>query len=469
MKSISCATALFALIVSAASSQADDAYEELMKKYAKPVAETPAEVAKKAKTVKPKKAPKATRAQAAPKPMTEAPLTAPPPVLTKAEPVNSRVPASAAAPDVAEDPPGLLGDWGGAKSSMEKVGIKVGLAYKADTMSNMSGGLKRGTAYLGNVDLETEFDFEKLVGAKGLTLVLYGLGNHGGTPSTYVGDSQVTSNIEAKSTFKLYEAYLQQAMDDRFFILLGLRDLNADYYATETSGYFINSSFGISKSISQSGVNGPSIFPTTALALNFKYNSPNAFYFQSGIFNAQAGDPAQPYGTQITNATHEGHLMIWETGWSKDECKTAIGGWTYTKESAAQDSSTDGPHRNYGYYLLFDHHLTKNLTAFVRWGIASPTVNQFEAAQEFGLGYKGLFPSRDEDFLGLGVARTQVSEAYERVNASEVSETAIELTYQFHFPRGIMIQPDIQYVMNPSVTSTTKDATVGTLRFEVEF
>ncbi len=93
------------------------------------------------------------------------------------------------APDIAapkeesENNYGLLGSWMGLKPKLKEHGVDLTLKYKGDFVRNFSGGLKRISDYLGNVDVQSEFDLEKIVGMKNTSLVLYGLGNHGGKPT----------------------------------------------------------------------------------------------------------------------------------------------------------------------------------------------------------------------------------------------------------------------------------------------
>ncbi len=47
------------------------------------------------------------------------------------------------------------------------------------------------------------------------------------------------------------------------------------------------------------------------------------------------------------------------------------------------------------------------------------------------------------------------------------SETIFELTYSDEIIKGISVQPDIQYVLNPSADSTIDDALVLGLRFRI--
>lgn len=372
-----------------------------------------------------------------------------------------------------EEPPSetLFGDWGGFKARLKDTGVDLGVYYKNTTMSILSGGTKSSTAVLGNLDLTADLNVGRWTGIDGLSLFLYGLGNHGGKPSKYVLNEMGVDNIEAPSTFKLYEAYLKKDLDDRFVVLIGLRDLNADYYVTESSMVFINPTFGISQSLAQTGPNGPSIFPTTALAVNLKYQSPSHFYFQGGVFDAIAGDPNHRYGTQIAHKPGNGHLIISEAGWSgsdKDPSKTSVGAWTYTEPEDPEDPNKEPVH-NYGYYLLLDHKIIEPLAGFFRMGFAAPTVNSTKTGIETGLNYKGLIKSRADDVAGIALSRVTFTDDYRRVNDTLEDETVFEILYRFSLPRGILLQPDIQYVIHPGGTRGAEDVTVGALRVEVDF
>lgn len=334
---------------------------------------------------------------------------------TLARPTTLSAPALEAPDEEPEYSDLLLGDWNGARKNLQEKGIDFKIRYKGDVARNFAGGLKPATVYLGNLDLNGEFDFEKLAGLKGTTLVLYGLANHGNAISKVVGDSFVTDNIEAPSTFKLYEAYIQQALDDRLAILLGLRDLNADFDATPTATLFLNGAFGTEPTLSQTGLNGPSIFPVTALAGTLHYQSPEHIFFNAGIFNARAGDHDQPYGTHISSSPSDGYLLISELGATnanpeananvkaKRAFKYSAGGWTYTKPVDTLDSDKDQG-QNWGLYAMADQKLTDTTAVFLRYGMAAPAVNKLSANLETGLVFEGLIPGREKDRFGLGLA-----------------------------------------------------------------
>ena len=165
-------------------------------------------------------------------------------------------------------------------------GLALAATYTSEFMSNLSGGLRRGTGTLDNFDLTVSVDAEELLGWKGASLFLYGLGNHGGSPSEHAGDLQTASNIDAPNAWKLYEAWLEQRwFGEKLSLRAGLYDLNSEFDALQTAGLFLNSSHGIGPEISQTGRNGPSIFPTTSLGVRAKTQVAGACYAQMVVLD----------------------------------------------------------------------------------------------------------------------------------------------------------------------------------------
>ena len=77
------------------------------------------------------------------------------------------------------------------------------------------------------------------------------------------------NNIEvAETRFKVYEAWIEQGFGDgRVSLRAGLYDLNSEFYTNDAAGALIAPPFGIGSELSATGPNGPSIFPSTALAV----------------------------------------------------------------------------------------------------------------------------------------------------------------------------------------------------------
>eukprot|EP01035_Chromulina_nebulosa_P035678 gene35678-47970_t len=147
--------------------------------------------------------------------------------------------------------------------------VTLSLVYTADLRGNVRGGIATGTRYLDNVDLQLSVDADRLIGWKGARLFVYGLYNNGTPFSTeLVGDVQSVSNVETDvRALRLFEAWIEQDIGQRGSLKFGLYNLNAEFDTTRSGGLFLLSSHGIGPDFSQSGRNGPSIFPVTSLAL----------------------------------------------------------------------------------------------------------------------------------------------------------------------------------------------------------
>ena len=189
------------------------------------------------------------------------------------------------------------GDWGGERQKLEDAGVTTYFTYKGDVQSNVSGGIKRGTRLLDNLDVAATFDGEKLLGAKGLSATVHVINNNGGRPNAdLVGSVQGVNNYEVpRATAKLYEAYLQQNFyDNRLSFLAGLVDVNTEFYVTDASALFFQPSAGIGTDIAQSGQQGPSIFPFTALGARVRVESHQG-NLPAGCYARRGGGGRRPF------------------------------------------------------------------------------------------------------------------------------------------------------------------------------
>ena len=147
--------------------------------------------------------------------------------------------------------------------------VSLSAVYTADIRGNVTGGIARGTRYLDNLDLQVAIDSDKLVGWRGAHLFAYAIYNNGVEfSSSLVGDAQTVSNVETDvQAFRLFEAWVEQDIGRNGSIKAGLYNLNSEFDTTQSGGFFLLSSHGIGPDFSQSGRNGPSIFPVTSLAV----------------------------------------------------------------------------------------------------------------------------------------------------------------------------------------------------------
>ncbi len=389
-------------------------------------------------------------------------------------------------PAFADDAPNykqdtLTGDWGGIRTALSDKGIDTSISYTFDVMGNVSGGIKEGSRYLDNISVVTAFDGEKLFGSKGTTAVLHALSNNGGRPNEdLVGSAQGVNNMEVpKGTTKLYEAWIQQnAFNDRVSLLAGLYAVDSEFEVTETSGLFLHSTYGAGTDFSQSGRNGPPIFPFSALGARLKVLPTENSYVQVAVTDGVPGDPNNPKGTQIELNGNDGALIVAEAGYTGNG-KIALGSWYYTEKVDNIGGETDSngnplQESNQGLYIIGERQLCKNLSGFARIGFANNDANPFDYAWSAGLVYTGLIPTRTEGQLGFAVSSAHNSDVARDAAAAageqlDTSETAFELTYSDKLTPWLTVQPDVQYVMNPGTDPALDNAWVLGMRTSIEF
>jgi porin len=381
----------------------------------------------------------------------------------------------------------LTGDWGGQRTALSKKGIDAEIVYKFDVISNTSGGAKTGTDTLDNLDVKFSFDGEKLFGSPGTTALIYFLNNNGGRPgATLVDNAEGVDNIEVQNSGgKLYEAWIQQNfMKDQFSILAGLHDLNSEFYVTETSGLFIRPTFGIGSDMSQSGRNGPSIFPNTSACVRLKVQPSRNYSVQVAAFDGVPGNPDNPRGTHVDFKHGDGALIVGEAdylpGGESPNGKLGVGAWRYTEKfddfTDTDDLGNPLQRPSNGMYVLAERgiyrvpgHDDQGLKLFVRFGVADGDVNRFDYAWSTGAVYTGLF-GRENGRLGIGVEGAHNSRKYrESVGSADASTKAYELTYSDNLTPWFLIQPDVQYIIDPDTNPELRNALVVGTRFTVKF
>jgi porin len=351
--------------------------------------------------------------------------------------------------------------------------LLIDVTYSADIWQAADGGVSTGTRYLDNLDIVAEADMERLVGWNGASIGAYVLYNNGASLSELMGDGQVASNIETGvQALRLYEAWIDQQIGEQVSVRLGLYDLNSEFDALDSSSLFIGSAHGIGTDISQSGENGPSIFPSTSMAARLALSPAAGWTVRAAVLDGIPGDPAHPRRTAITLGNGDGALLIGEIEAPLPAGKLLFGYWRYTAQ--ADDLLAQRQRNNSGFYFrgetsIFSEGVDRSqrLTAFFRLGLANRNVNQFTRFASAGLNYTGLIEGRGTDQLGLAVASALTSAEYRLTTPSTKDETVLELTYRALLANWLTIQPNLQYVFNPGTDPTRNNAMAVGLRTEV--
>ena len=330
--------------------------------------------------------------------------------------------------------------------------------YKADLLRSAA----TGSVLVGNLNLRANADADALFGWTGTILHTEALLNHGGKPNRRIGSTQGISNLEVvDSAARVYATWIQKDFGDGKSLLFGLYDLNSEFYATDASGLLIHPSFGIGIDFSQSGRNGPSIFPNLGLALRAKVQHDGGYYTQFALIDGVPGDPDTPGRTVVRLKREDGALMVGEYGWQQGQADAAedaklghwgVGAWGYTQRSDRQDGS--GSERNHGVYALAQAVLRggqdARTTGFVRAGLANRRVNAVDLAVDAGVLVERPFGEAGPRAVTAGVALARFGRPYRAAAPALVAtrETTFEVGARWQPWASVAVQPLVQRTWN---------------------
>ena len=205
-------------------------------------------------------------------------------------------------------------------------------AYTADLLEDATGGQSAGAGYIDLLKLSLTYD-GNLTGREGLTgLVSFEHANGSDFTERRVGGVQAVSASEAQpEAFRLYEAWLQQSiLGDQGGVKAGLIDINTTFdVQEEPRRSFLTPPQGIGVDISDTGLNGPSDYPTPALAVTGFYRPAEGWTAQVGVFDGVAGSPT--HRGDFVAIQLDGALLIGQIEKRfGDTARLEAGAWTYT-------------------------------------------------------------------------------------------------------------------------------------------
>jgi porin len=372
------------------------------------------------------------------------------------------------------------------------------LTDTTDFLANLSGGIKTGAVGLGAIQPQLDLDLQKLAGWQGDHIHVHGLVTYGPLFSAnYVGGILAVSNIEAGPMARLYAAwYEHSAPGDLWSIRAGLMLADSQFLQSKTASNFINNGISWPTFLAANlPASGPA-FPLPAPGIRVRVQPRNDLQFQAAVFS---GDPSggdgsnqpAPLPTGTVFSFNGGVFLIAEASYLPNQGKDARGLPGAYRIGAWYDSSTHFADQRFdnnglslanplsnglplqhsgdgGVYGVIDQMLYRvpgtddqGLSAFVRVGGVPDDRNLINFYADGGLLYKGLVPRRPDDKIGIATAFAGVSNNARGLDADtgffsgnpgfpiRSSEMVIEMTYQAQLKPWWVLQPDLQYVINP--------------------
>ncbi|MEM9083919.1 MAG: carbohydrate porin, partial [Planctomycetota bacterium] len=296
------------------------------------------------------------------------------------------------------------------------------------------------------------------------------------------GDLQVYSNIENDRHLDvIFELWYEQVLlDGMIRFKIGKIDVNSEFAFVDVAGDFSNSSAGFSPTI----LAFPS-YPDSAMSVNVfitMIDSPSLEmtlgygYYDgaSGVDDIRTGarGPSSFFSTDGSDDSF--HIAQLDFGWggsADDEERTGrlmVGGWHHTGEFARFDGGTD--EGVWGAFLTVEQEVIggdngPSLTLFGQLGFSDEDVSEVSHHLAIGAVSSG-FPWREDDSAGIYVTFAGLSDKPGAGFTDD--EVAIDLYYRHQATPAVFVQPELQYIANPS-GGGVDDALVGGLRVGVAF
>ncbi len=395
----------------------------------------------------------------------------------------------------------LIGDPDGLRTLAAELGIASTPVYIGEVQGNPTGGIEHGVTYDGLLNVPLDLDLDRITHfTSDLVLHTNALWLHGqGLSTRKVGDFSNVSNIAGYNTVRLQELWLQQSFWlKRVSIRLGILAADAEFFTSTTSSLFINGTFGAFTFVG-ANLPDPPVYPVAVPGVRFAIAPVSFLSFQAGIYGGDSGGSQDQnnHGTNFNLRSGDGALIFAEAAYTLNQSPGdrglqgtyKLGSFVHTGsrnfntfDSQARNvlgvGSIKNRGTNFGVYGIGDQELYKaggkTVTAFVRVGGAPSDANFVDFYADGGFNFTGFVPGRFRDVAGVALAYSNVSGEYSDSQRAQgapgfSNETVLEATYRVNVAPWWSVQPDLQYVFNPSGQNGSHDALVLGVRTSVAF
>ncbi len=411
--------------------------------------------------------------------------------------------SDASDPTVLWDRSNLLGNMGGLRTILGKYGITFLLSETSEVLGNVTGGLRQGADYEGATIMALSLDTDKAFGWRGGTFYASALQIHGrGLTANNLYNLHVVSGFEAQRTTRLWELWFQQSFaGGKADVKIGQIGIDQEFIVSQGACLYVNAMMGWPVLPAADLYAGGPAFPLSSPAVRLRVQPDSAVTVLAGVFDDNPpGGPfdddsqlrdAEASGTRFNMTT--GALFIGEVQYAVNLPSTEGGGrspglpgtyklgaWYDTAKFPDQRFTASGlslanpegdetarmDRNNFSIYGVADQVVwretrgPRTVSAFARLMGAPPDRNLIDWSLNAGVNVTALLPGRSNDVCGIGYGWAHVSG-----NAADLdrdtsfysgtpypargSEQFIEVTYQCQVAPWWIIQPDLQYIIEP--------------------
>ncbi|WP_213989142.1 carbohydrate porin [Sodalis sp. dw_96] len=404
---------------------------------------------------------------------------------------------------------GLLGDMWGIRSDLADHGFTFRLAYLTESAYNLSGGYNDSHhyAFVDDTALTFSQDLERYTGIPDAKIDgnIVNRNHDDDLTSERLINPSVSRNDQAQeaanggqSITRLgWLTFSRSFMDRKLNWRIGMMNKNQDFDLIVPCDFQLISLCG-GKS-AKSGLWSNWNVHTWGTA--FQYKLTPEVTLKTGVLEYNPSATERSHAWSWSTQGSKGFLLPMEVLWRTRDVVGLPGAYNlgaiFTNGERADLYHPDGYlyHDHTWYiYTSFNQQITQHgddanrgLSVSNSFGWADERTMAFKYVNSTALRYRGLFDSRPDDMMALGVTYIQASSHYQREQnylngmngVSDINDPLwkpvpghsidLDLYYRVQVTSWLAIQPEIQFWKNPAGLSETPDAWVGALKTMVTF
>jgi porin len=389
-------------------------------------------------------------------------------------------------------------DVGHLRKSLADAGFAVGGLYLGETFAN-TGGIHQGATYDGVLWTYLIGDLHNAGLWKGLCFYTDAYQIHGRSiTADYIGGLATVSSYEALPSTRLSELWLEQHMfNDHLTVRVGQLTADTEFLLSSGGSNFLDSTWGWATLPSNDLPGGGPSYPLATPGVRVALKPNDKWSLMLGVYN---GDPAGAHCTgnpQLCDdngldfrfdspplVMAEGRYNYNQDGYLPGTLK--IGGWnqfgTFHEQPFGSGSPTVAMTFNsvliesdWAIYGIIDQRIwrvpdSKDARGIGLFGrvIGAPTEqNLVDFYADGGITFSGMIPHRTNDILGIGLAYTRISNDVHGFDgdagppSARTHEALLEICYTAQLKSGWTLQPDFQYIWQPSGSEPSGKGTIS--------
>jgi porin len=399
----------------------------------------------------------------------------------------------------------LTDDWGGVRTRLENLGIEPRAEFLTESAANPIGGQAQAARYTQEINFGADLDLNRLAAISNGKVQITLTNDTGRSLSNdaIANQFRVQELFVADESFRLSELnYQQNLFSNKISLEAGWAPVGDSFAHPMVFCAFQNAVFcGHASAMTINS--GADNFPFAQWGAHIKVRPEPEFYLATGLYQVNPNEAKSNGGFDLS-FSGTGVFVPIELAWLPDWNGALPGTYklgAYYNSSNTPDVLTDVNGRSagltaapfktregrWGAYLIVNQTIYRfrpqsgrSLRIGGLTGMGDPETARFGYFASGGGLLRGTFSHRDDDFLAMAVAYvrtnprlTEFQEDRDVVKPGSVGiqtyESIVEIDYGARITPWLLLQPNLQYVLNPGGTGNIPNAFVLGIHTDVKF